>query len=70
MGAAYGNRPSGIIDPDGNRANFEAVFAMMRAGKLHPRVDATYAFADAPQAIADLHERRLVGKGVVRIREG
>jgi hypothetical protein len=30
----------------------------------------TYAFADAPQAVADLHERRLVGKGVVRVREG
>jgi len=51
-----------------NRANFAAMFALMKAGKLTPRVDATYAFADAPQAIADLMERRLVGKGVVRIR--
>jgi NADPH2:quinone reductase len=54
--------------PDRNRANFDAIFALMRVGKLHPHVDATYAFADAPQAIADLHERRLVGKGVVRVR--
>jgi len=57
-------------NPAQNRANFDALFALMRVGKLHPRVDATYAFADTPQAIADLHERRLVGKGVVRVREG
>jgi NADPH2:quinone reductase len=55
-------------NPDSNRANFDVLFTLMRADKLHPRVDATYAFADAPQAIADLHERRLVGKGVVRVR--
>jgi NADPH2:quinone reductase len=54
--------------PARNRANFEAMFELVAAGKLHPRVDATYAFADAPQAVADLHERRLVGKGVVRVR--
>ena len=55
-------------NPSRNRANFEAMFAMMREGRLHPRVDSTYEFEDAPQAIADLHERRLVGKGVVRVR--
>ena len=54
--------------PEKNRANFEVLFTLMRAEKLHPRVDAIYAFADAPQAIADLQERRLVGKGVVQIR--
>ena len=56
-------------NPGHNRANFAAMFELMREGKLHPRVDATYAFEDAPQAIADLHERRLVGKGVVRVIE-
>jgi NADPH2:quinone reductase len=56
-------------NPEKNRANFDTMFALMREGKLQPRVDATYAFADAPQAIADLHERRLVGKGVVRVRD-
>ncbi|GAC1574624.1 MAG: NADPH:quinone oxidoreductase family protein [Candidatus Elarobacter sp.] len=57
-------------NPEHNRANFDAMFAMMAQGKLHPRIDATYAFANAPQAIADLHDRKLVGKGVVRVREG
>jgi NADPH2:quinone reductase len=55
-------------NPERNRTNFAALFALMADGKLHPHVEATYAFADAPQAIADLHERRLVGKGVVRVR--
>ncbi|HEY0393678.1 MAG TPA: NADPH:quinone oxidoreductase family protein [Candidatus Elarobacter sp.] len=55
-------------NPDRNRANFDALFALMARGTLHPRVDTTYAFAEAPQAIADLMERRLVGKGVVRVR--
>ncbi len=57
-------------NPERNRANFDAMFTLMADGKLHPRVDTTYAFADAPRAIADLQERRLVGKGVVRVREG
>ncbi|HZW54516.1 MAG TPA: NADPH:quinone oxidoreductase family protein [Candidatus Elarobacter sp.] len=56
-------------NPERNRANFEALFALISDGKLHPRVDAAYDFAGAPQAIADLQERRLVGKGVVRVRE-
>ena len=56
-------------NPQRNRANFAALFALMADGKLHPHVESTYAFADAPQAIADLHERRLVGKGVVRVRD-
>ncbi|HTD38326.1 MAG TPA: NADPH:quinone oxidoreductase family protein [Candidatus Limnocylindrales bacterium] len=56
-------------NPERNAANFDAMFDLMAEGRLHPRVDATYAFADAPRAIADLMERRLVGKGVVRVRD-
>jgi NADPH2:quinone reductase len=56
-------------NPERNRANFDALFGLMSDGKLHPRVDTTYEFADAPKAIADLMERRLVGKAVVRVRE-
>jgi NADPH:quinone reductase len=57
-------------NPAHNRENFDTMFALMRDGELKPRVDATYAFADAAQAVADLQERRLVGKGVVRVRAG
>jgi NADPH2:quinone reductase len=57
-------------NPPRNRANFDKLFGLIAEGKLHPRVDATYAFADAAQAIIDLQQRRLVGKAVVRVREG
>lgn len=55
-------------NPGAHRANFVQIFALLAAGKIAPHVDATYAFADAPHAIADLAERRLVGKAVVRVR--
>ncbi|MBV8369990.1 MAG: NADPH:quinone oxidoreductase family protein [Candidatus Eremiobacteraeota bacterium] len=56
-------------NPAHNRTNFNAMFELIREGKLHPHVAATYAFEDTPQAIADLMERRVVGKGVVRIHQ-
>ena len=55
-------------NPQRDRANFNAMFDLIAEGKLQPIVDATYTLADAPQAVADLHERRLIGKGVVRVR--
>ena len=55
-------------NPERNRANFERLFALVREGKLHPSIAATYSFEEAPRAIADLHERRLAGKAVVRVR--
>ncbi len=55
-------------NPERNRANFAAMFALVREGKLHPRVETTYAFEDAPRAIEDLMERRVVGKAVVTVR--
>ncbi len=54
-------------NPERNRANFDRMFALMREGTLHPGVAATYAFEETPRAIADLHERRLAGKAVVRV---
>jgi len=55
-------------EPEGNRANFAAIFDMIAKGRIRPAVDATYDFAQAPQAVLDLMERRLVGKGVVVVR--
>ena len=56
-------------NPPRNRANFEKMFELIAEGKLHPRIDASYAFEDAAQAIVDLQQRTVVGKAVVRIRE-
>ena len=55
-------------DPHANRLNFETMFEMVAAGALKPTVDATYDFDQAPRAVTDLLERRLVGKGVVVVR--
>jgi NADPH2:quinone reductase len=55
-------------DPEPNRDNFAALFERIEKGTLRPTVDATYAFEQAPQAVLDLMERRLVGKGIVVVR--
>jgi len=54
--------------PEANRANFATMFEMMAKGSLRPAIAAAYVFDQAPQAVTDLMERRLVGKGVVLVR--
>jgi NADPH2:quinone reductase len=54
--------------PAQNRANYEAMFELMREGALEPRVHAHYPFEEAGQAVADVFDRRLVGKAVVVVR--
>ena len=56
-------------NPERNRLNFVEIFALLRAGRLHPTVERSYAFEETPQAIDDLMQRRVVGKAVVRVRE-
>ena len=56
------------LHPATNRANFEAMFALMREGKLEPRVHQHFAFEDAGLAIGALMDRQLVGKAVVTVR--
>lgn len=41
---------------------------MIESGVVKPPIGATYEFADFGQALVDLDERRMVGKGVVRVR--
>jgi NADPH2:quinone reductase len=56
-------------EPARNRANFDAMFALIAQGTLHPRVHATYSLDDAPKAVTAMLERRLVGKAVVVVRD-
>ena len=44
------------------RPQFESLVRMYEAGKLHPFVDKTFAFADAPAAHRYLHDRKARGK--------
>jgi NADPH2:quinone reductase len=54
-------------DPDGHRRNMEDVLGWVAAGKLHPRVHATFPLARTVEAIAVLDKREAVGKVVLKI---
>ncbi len=44
------------------RPQFESLVRMYEAGKIHPFVDKTFAFSDAPAAHQYLHDRKARGK--------
>jgi NADPH:quinone reductase len=54
-------------DPEGHRRNMEDVLGWVAAGKLHPRVHATFPLARTAEAIAVLDKREAVGKVVLKI---
>lgn len=64
-GSAYVTRPT-LGDYKRTRAELlshtDALFALIAAGKLHVRIGATYALADAAQAHRDLEARKTTGK--------
>lgn len=55
-------------DPVGHSRNLRELLEMHHGGVIRPHISARYPLADAPQAIADLLERRATGKVVVEIR--
>ncbi|OYY92106.1 MAG: NADPH:quinone oxidoreductase [Sphingomonas sp. 28-66-16] len=54
-------------EPDVGAENVRELVALYEQGKLRPRVTATYAFADAPAAIAAIADRSAMGKLVVEV---
>jgi NADPH2:quinone reductase len=42
-----------------------ALEQLVAAGKIHPRVAKSYAMSDAPQALRDLANRKVIGKSVL-----
>ncbi len=54
-------------DPQGHRANMRQVLEWVAAGKLHPRVHATYPLAKIAEAIGVLDRREAVGKVVLTL---
>jgi NADPH:quinone reductase len=54
-------------DPKGHRRNMEDVLAWVAAGKLNPRIHATYPLERTAEAIAVLDRREAVGKVVLTI---
>ena len=49
-------------DPVPFDACYDALYAMLDAGQLHPLIDRMVGDADLPQALLDLYERRSVGR--------
>ena len=54
---AYANR-----DPDGNRANFNQLFAWLAEGRLRPLIARRLPLADAAEALKMIERREVVGK--------
>jgi len=54
-------------DPAHNARNTAELFAMVEAGKLRPRIGATFPLERGGEAIALLAERKVVGKALVRV---
>jgi NADPH2:quinone reductase len=54
-------------EPARNKANIAELFDLYTAGKIRPQISKRFAFADAPQAIRELMDRKATGKVVVTI---
>jgi NADPH2:quinone reductase len=49
------------------RETQNALEQLYAEGRIQPSVRCTYPFADAPQALRDIAERRIVGKAVLKV---
>ena len=56
-------------EPQESQQNFQELAAWMAEGKLKQHVYKTYPLAEAPNALRDLMERRVIGKAVVVLAE-
>ena len=56
-------------DPAANAAHVETLFRLWDEGRISPNVTRTFAFEDAPDAIALMASRKAIGKLVVRVGE-
>lgn len=56
-------------EPQESQKNFQGLVAWMAEGKLKQHVYKTYPLAEAPNALRDLMERRVIGKAVVVLAE-
>ncbi|QUS58412.1 NADPH:quinone oxidoreductase family protein [Pseudovibrio brasiliensis] len=52
-------------EPRNDQNNFSELFKWLQEGKLNPTVSRSYSLEEAPQALRDLMERRVVGKVVL-----
>ncbi len=53
------------LEPRESMGNFREILGFIQAGTLTQHIHGTYPLADAPQALRDLLERKVIGKAVV-----
>ncbi|MBX3249340.1 MAG: NADPH:quinone oxidoreductase family protein [Myxococcales bacterium] len=68
VGVAWGSWA--VANPHRHRANLDALFALHAEGKLRPHISRRYTLDEVPQALRDLDERRVLGKGVIQVAAG
>ncbi|MBD2704993.1 NADPH:quinone oxidoreductase family protein [Spirosoma sp. BT702] len=56
-------------EPALNRQNMQTLAMWATEGKISPHISKRYTLAEAPQALTDMMERKIVGKAVVVIEE-
>ncbi len=54
-------------EPNRNRVNTQAIFALWEEGKIHPHVSARFSLPEGAKAIEALASRRALGKVIVQI---
>jgi NADPH2:quinone reductase len=57
------------VNPDKFRTEMQQVFDLLAAGKLKPLISETFAFEDAPKALARMRGRGAIGKLVVSVSQ-
>ena len=43
----------------------EELYALYKLGKIRPHIEHTHCFEELPRALADLDERRIIGRSVI-----
>jgi NADPH:quinone reductase-like Zn-dependent oxidoreductase len=56
-------------EPAANAAHIATLFELLQAGKIKPKVSATFPLARGGEAIALLGERKAIGKVVVTMQD-
>lgn len=56
-------------EPKKNQQNIIELVNMILAGKISQHIHKTYSLEDAPQALQDMLERKVMGKAMVEVRE-
>jgi NADPH2:quinone reductase len=58
-----------MVRPGYMHEQWDALLPLLESGAIHPPIGATYSFEEFGRALADMEDRRTLGKSVVRVRD-